>query len=224
MKTHNYTILFSLILCVFTSISLSWCFVALKDRREKNEEMEKKRNILNASGIKLKDTREIEEIFNKLVTVLNINKKGEIIDQENDKAEKLTVYRIEDKINNLTTFVYPIKGKGLWSTLEGYLSVYPDGSKIKGITFYKHGETPGLGAEIEKDWFTKNFENKLLYNNKELIGVEVVKGKAKNNILYKTKKDNIVDGISGATITGNGVTKMLKLEPKKYHNFFNRSN
>ena len=222
MRNHNYTIIFSLILCAFTSISLSWCFVALKDKRENNEAMEKKKNILNASGIKLKNKNEIEEIFNKSVTILNVNKEGKIIESNNNKIEKSTIYKIEDKINNLTTYVYPIKGKGLWSTLEGYISVYPDGNKIKGITFYKHGETPGLGAEIEKEWFTKNFENKLLYNNKNLVGVEVVKGKAKNYILYKIKKDNLVDGISGATITGNGVTKMLKTEPKKYHKFFNK--
>lgn len=217
MKNNNYYILFfSLIICIFTSISLSWCYVALKDKRDFNELIDKQKNILKAAGILIKDKLQISQIYNNSVINININ--------ENKTNNNLQIYKITNNEDNSICYVYPIKGKGLWSTLEGYLAVYPDGNKVKGITFNKHGETPGLGAEIEKTWFTNNFTNKNLYFNNQLVGIEVVKGKAKDNIQYKNKKDNMVDGISGATITGNGVTKMLKNEPKKYQFFFKEIN
>lgn len=217
MKNNNrYILFFSLIICIFTSVSLSWCYVALKEKREFNELIDKQKNILKAAGIIIKDKKQISQIYNSSVTNIKLN--------TNEKNNELLIYKIINKEDNSISYVYPIKGKGLWSTLEGYLAVYPDGDKVKGITFNKHGETPGLGAEIEKIWFTNNFINKKLYFNNQLIGIEVVKGKAKDNIQYKNKKDNMVDGISGATITGNGVTKMLKSEPKKYQLFFKEIN
>jgi Na+-transporting NADH:ubiquinone oxidoreductase subunit C len=94
--------------------------------------------------------------------------------------------------------------------------VNKNGKKIIGIAFYKHGETPGLGAEIEKPWFTNNFIGKDLYNtDNTFIGVLVAKGKARQHTSYKMYPNSIVDGISGATITSKGVENIKKKKKKK---------
>ena len=105
-------------------------------------------------------------------------------------------------------FVLPISGKGLWSTLFGFLALDKDKNTVKGITFYKHKETPGLGGEVDKKWFQKNFVGKKIFNsNKDLVSVKVVKGSA--SILPEDKQIHAVDGITGATVTSNGVTDFL---------------
>ena len=87
---------------------------------------------------------------------------------------------------------------------------------MKGITFYNHGETPGLGAEIEKDWFQNNFLGKKIKDlSGKLVSIEVVKGKSGDNI-------HAVDGISGATITSRGVTDLLKHDLEKYSVYLNK--
>ena len=112
----------------------------------------------------------------------------------------------------------PIAGKGLWGTMYGYFAIEPDAETVKGITFYKHKETPGLGAEVDKDWFKNNFVGKKLTNkNGELVSIEVIKG-----YVSETDPDapHKVDGISGATITGTGLTTFLKSDLQKYEPYF----
>ena len=139
---------------------------------------------------------------------------------EEKRPKYLPLYQQLDENKKVVGYVYPVSGKGLWSTLRGYLAVKPNGSEIVGLAFYSHAETPGLGAEIEKTWFTTNFIGKTLMKNGQLVGVNVVKGKAANQTTYATQKDHMVDGISGATITGNGVAKMMRVIPRRYLKFF----
>ena len=98
----------------------------------------------------------------------------------------------------------------------GFIAIGEDGNTVKGITFYKHGETPGLGGEVEKEWFQENFVGKKIYNlDKKLVSVKVVKGKA-SDVLIGNDLEHGVDGISGATVTSNGVTKFLRSYLKKH--------
>jgi Na+-transporting NADH:ubiquinone oxidoreductase subunit C len=114
------------------------------------------------------------------------------------------------------TTIIPISGKGLWSTLFGYFALDSDFNTVKGITFYDHKETPGLGGEVDKGWFQNNFIGKKIKDDKgNLVSVQVVKGKSGNNI-------HGVDGISGATITSRGVTDFLLRDLKKYAPYFNK--
>ena len=88
-------------------------------------------------------------------------------------------------------------------------------STVKGITFYQHGETPGLGAEITKDWFKSSFIGKEIYSNNKIESIKVAKaGQAKESDLYE------VNGISGATITSRGVEILLKRDLMRYENYF----
>jgi Na+-transporting NADH:ubiquinone oxidoreductase subunit C len=119
-----------------------------------------------------------------------------------------------------TGFSIPISGKGLWSTIYGYIALEPDGETVKGIKFYKHGETPGLGGELEKDWFTSNFVGKRIFNETgDLVSIEIVKGIANPNSKNFTHQ---VDGISGSTLTGRGMNKFLKEDLQVYKPFLDR--
>ena len=133
---------------------------------------------------------------------------------ESIKYEYLPLYQDEKE----NVIILPISGKGLWSTLFGYFAIDSnDYSTVKGITFYKHKETPGLGGEVEADWFKKQFiQNKKIYDvDNELSSITVTKaGKVIPNDPHQ------VDGISGATITSKGVSDFLLRDLKKYQHYF----
>ena len=133
---------------------------------------------------------------------------------ESIKYEYLPLYKDEKE----NVIILPISGKGLWSTLFGYFAIDSnDYSTVKGITFYKHKETPGLGGEVEAGWFKKQFiDNKKIYNiNNELSSITVTKaGKVTPGDPHQ------VDGISGATITSKGVSDFLLRDLKRYQHYF----
>ncbi len=223
MHSNRYIIFFTIIMCVIISFILSTVSISLKSKQEINKQIDKNKNILIAAGIAI-GNEDIQDLYKNRVNLITINKAGNIIENEElDNIDSyLSLYEINESNNSnkINAYVYPIKGKGLWSTLYGYLAVDPTGSEIIGLTFYKHGETPGLGSEIEKEWFRNNFIGKKLYNENKFIGITVAKGKARDHANYSFNSDHIVDGISGATITAKGVEKMMKKEPLKYHRFF----
>lgn len=107
----------------------------------------------------------------------------------------------ESKIRQV---VLPVYGKGLWSTLYGYLALKNDLETIQGLTFYEHGETPGLGGEVDNPSWKEQWEGKLLYNDAGEPVASVSKGPAPPGNPYS------VDGLSGATITSNGVTSLIQ--------------
>lgn len=104
-------------------------------------------------------------------------------------------------------YILPIYGKGLWSTMYGFLAIGNDLETIKGITFYEHGETPGLGGEIENPLWQAIWKGKLAYKDNGQVGITVIKGNvdpSSPNAKYQ------VDGLSGATLTTRGVDAMVK--------------
>lgn len=125
------------------------------------------------------------------------------------RREKETwVYLVKAKDGKLDQVVLPIYGKGLWSTMYGFVALKKDLKTINGLTFYEHGETPGLGGEVENPKWKAKWQDKLVWsgamNDKELK-VGVAKGiPTGEDTKYK------VDGLSGATITSRGVDDMLK--------------
>ena len=127
------------------------------------------------------------------------------------KEWRLPIYVVKaDDGGQASVYAIPVHGKGLWSTLYGYLALESDLDTIKGMTFYKHGETAGLGAEIAKPWFQENFVGKKIFDGEVLRSIEVVKGKVEQLIADPDDQIYAVDGISGASITGRGVADLLK--------------
>ena len=227
MHSNRYTILFTASLTVILGLFISIASGSLKTMQELNIENDSKKNILVSLGYKESaDKRwtpdDIQSIFKKNIRSLVVDKMGNVIDNNqinNEPDFNVNYYPIyTDQENGVTKgYAIPISGKGLWSTLYGYFAIEPDGITAKGITFYAHKETPGLGGEVEKPWFQKNFIGKKFINESgKLIGIEVVKGKADPENLYQ------VDGISGATVTSKGVEKFLLNDLKKYEPFFKK--
>jgi Na+-transporting NADH:ubiquinone oxidoreductase subunit C len=112
-------------------------------------------------------------------------------------------------------YVLPIEGKGLWSILHGYLALEADGTTVRGITFYEHGETPGLGGEVENPAWAAQWRGKKIFDSSgALVSITIKKGKVDPTIA--AEQDHYVDGLSGATITSNGVTAFLKADLGDY--------
>ncbi len=207
MRGSNYTIIFATILSVFCSVMLSSVYMALKDKQDENRALEQEMSILSAARIPLSRASLARTVFRERVKAMVINRDGDVLDDvepatvgENDHERRL-IFAISDVTEKsvIVGYVYPVLGAGLWSKLYGYLAVDKSGKKILGLVFYKQGETPGLGAEIEKPWFVKNFEGKVLFDGEKLTGVKVAKGAAKLDPAYKYSNERMVDGISGAT-------------------------
>ncbi len=142
--------------------------------------------------------------------------------QDIDPNTDFDLYPIYKRVSNNITEGYsiPISGKGLWGTMYGYFSIQADGATAKGITFYAHIETPGLGGEVDKPWFQNNFVGKRFVDeNGNLVGIQTVKGK-----VDETSEDayHLVDGISGATMTSRGLTQFLLKDLKFYDPFFSK--
>ena len=150
-----------------------------------------------------------------------INKKDKIKfnaieDKEFDKSVTKYLPLFYHSLKNV--YIFPISGKGLWSTLFGFLALDSDKNTVKGITFYKHKETPGLGGEVDKEWFQRNFVGKKIFNSdNNLVSVNVLKGVA--SMLPENKKIHAVDGISGATVTSKGLSDFLLRDLKRYESF-----
>ena len=223
MRSDAYTITFTTIVTVILGLGLSYTADSLRDRQILNEELDIKKNILSVLGYK-QDTpwtdEEVQSLYDRNINEIRIDEVGSVFD-EVDKSDNFayTIYQSREN-NKVTGYAIPIAGKGLWGTMYGYFAIEPDAETVKGITFYKHKETPGLGAEVDKDWFKNNFIGKKLTDkNGKLVSIEVVKG-----YVSKTDPDALhkVDGISGATITGTGLTTFLKSDLEKYEPYFAR--
>lgn len=203
MREDTKTLVFAAIICVSCSLLLSGTAAGLKTRQQANEAFDVKRNIVKAFGIDIgKMTRpEIEATFEKHVS--------------EETADGLPLYTwTDDGADQPSKYAFPVSGKGLWSMLYGYISLDADLETIAGISFYKHGETPGLGAEIEKAWFQSQFTGKKLY----------AEGKPTDFLVTKpgyATGDTAVDGISGATLTGKGVEKLVQKDAAAYATYFN---
>ena len=115
------------------------------------------------------------------------------------------IYLLKDFNNNLEKIILPIRGYGLWGTLYGYIAIDKDLNTIRGLEFYEHKETPGLGAEVDNPKWKALWDGKKIYKD-GVIEIAVIKGKVdKSNKMA----DYQVDGLSGATLTSRGVTNML---------------
>ena len=225
--------IFITLVTVIVSLLLSIASTQLKSFQNFNIEVDKKKNVLKSVGlnvaimssndiIKEYKNRINETIVNTIGETVNDIKLSDLVINEN-KATGQTLYRFKDKdylplfiSNSPEAIIIPISGKGLWSTLYGYFALDTDLNTSKGITFYKHKETPGLGGEVEKNWFQNNFIGKKILDVKgNFVSIAVLKGKSNDNI-------HGVDGISGATITSRGVTTFLKNDLQRYLPYFKR--
>lgn len=123
------------------------------------------------------------------------------------RANMQFVYEVlaEGEGEEVVQYVLPVYGKGLWSTLYGFLAIDADGKTVRGITFYEHGETPGLGGEVENAKWQESWDGKIAYDDDGNVQIKVVKGTSNPDNEQWT-----VDGLSGATITTVGVSNFVQ--------------
>ena len=140
------------------------------------------------------------------------------------------VYQVLDNTQErkVQSYVLPVNGFGLWDAIYGFIAIKPDGNQVIGITWYEQKETPGLGAEISLPMWQKQFANKQIFQQNiegktnfqsAQMGIIVVKGNVKDKYGTGPKSFSAVDGISGATETGNGVTNAYRNSLTPYRQF-----
>ncbi len=123
------------------------------------------------------------------------------------RREKYAFVFVINKGDQIDQVVLPIYGKGLWSTLYGFLALDSDTTTVRGITFYEHAETPGLGGEIENPHWKALWNGKKAFAEPGEVAIEVVKGAVPEN---SSKANHQIDGLSGATITSRGVSNLVR--------------
>ena len=231
-KGDGFVIGFATVICVVCSLLLSATASTLKSRQDYNVELDRKMNVLKAFGVDIKPDGQalpaaaVEDYFKNNISELVLDGatgqpvegltscQVEAMDLADRKKLPLFVWKENGEV---LKYAFPISGKGLWSTIYGYLALEKDLSTVKGVTFFRHGETPGLGGECEKQWFQDNFKGKqLIVDGKPQF--EVVKGKVADR--FPQGNNHAVDGISGATITGNGITKFVRRDLELYEKYF----
>ena len=216
-ESNVYTFIFAIGLVAVVGVGLTLLYSFVKPRQDMNIRLEKMQNILKSAKIEV-SREEAEENFNQyIVKQVVIDYQGKEVEGGNafdvDLAKEIKKPEQEQRYplyvcdkEGEKYYIIPMRGKGLWGPVWGFVSLKDDFNTIFGATFDHKTETPGLGAEISETEFQQQFEEKKINNeNGEFISIDVAK-KGK----YPSDYPHSVDGISGGTITSNGVDAMLE--------------
>lgn len=211
LNTNNnaYIIAYSCAMVVIVAFLLAFVSSSLKARQDVNVALDKKKQILAALNIRDLSDSEAEQKYNEVVLDTDNNKQAFLLNSGDYKAGKYKVY--ECQIGGEKKYVVPVYGMGLWGAIWGYVAVNADGNTVYGAYFNHDSETAGLGAEIKdsKAWQDK-FIGKKIYSADGKPAIKVVKSSELKNA------ESEVDGITGATLTSNGVSDMLQDGFAKY--------
>jgi Na+-transporting NADH:ubiquinone oxidoreductase subunit C len=226
-----------LILALVCSALVAGAAVMLRPLQEANSRIDRKKNILRAAGL-YRPGGDVEGQFAAVRTRIVDLASGAFVPEEqlspngfeqrkaalsSDLGRSLTpeqdlarlsrvekyslVYLVMGADGKVEQLILPIRGKGLWSTLFAYVALDADLTTIRGISFYAHGETPGLGGEIENETWQHGWHGKKIYGPDGAVALKVVKGKAED---LGEGAATAIDGLSGATMTGAGVSNLLR--------------
>ncbi len=230
--SNLYIFMYASIMVIIVAAVLSFTAETLKPIQKQNVKVEKIQNILSSVGIK-STKQNAEEMFDKYIPNNNrilINSKGEKVEGnafninlkiENSKAidqRSLPLFIVNMDDGTKKTIV-PLLGTGLWGPIWGYIAFEPDNNTIFGAIFDHKGETPGLGAEISKDWFQKPFKGKTIFEGDKFVSITVHKGGHGAAERAGDTKHG-VDAISGGTITSKGLEKMVYESLEGYQSYF----
>lgn len=219
-----------LALCLVCSIVVAGSAVGLKPMQERNAALAMQENILDAAGI-LEAGMDVPTVYNERINPLVVSLQDYQVNQDMDPAdfdnrkaagdpelssklqksndpaglgtlENMTeVYVVQDAQGNRNGAVLHIRGQGLWGTMYGLIALEDDLNTVRGVTFYEHSETPGLGGEITNPAWVKTWQGKEIYGDDGKVKFTLVKGGASG--------EHQVDALSGATLTSNGVSALM---------------
>jgi len=234
--TISKTVTVTVLLCVICSVVVSAAAVILKPKQVANKDLDRKTNILAAAGL-LQPGKSVDELFAQITTKVVDMETGKFTDavdgakfdiqkaakdpalskalpREDDKASikrqpnYMPVYVVENSAGELEKIILPVHGYGLWSTLYGFLALEGDLNTVVGLGFYSHAETPGLGGEVDNPAWKATWPGKKVYaDNMQEPAIQLIKGKVDSNTPNGEYK---IDGLSGATLTSNGVTNLVQ--------------
>lgn len=232
---NGYTVLFSILMVIVVGSVLAFLASGLSDRIKENERFEKQQNILYAmgvnentpdSGVNFIPTEVVEDKFGERIKAQYVLMNGEVKQDDNafaiDVRKQLAALKAGDEArlpifvgekDGKEVYILPMYGKGLWDAIWGFISVDKN-LVVQGVYFDHKGETAGLGANIKMRFFMDDFIGESLLDGSSYSGITV--SKTNNDPLNEDKQDNEVDAIAGSTITGNGVTSMIKETLKAY--------
>lgn len=213
MSNHVKSILFAAVLSIICSSLLTLASTGLKAYQLKNIALDKQKNILKSVGLIQEDKVPAPEAIGRLyagsIKQMGVDAQGRLVSAKQKGPHDLSVY-LHLKNGTVQAYIIPVDSRGLWGRISGYLALENDGITVAGFTVYNHQETPGLGGEIEQNWFQKNFAGKKIIDEKgNLVAVTIAKGAVANKIPPSRQK-YFVDGISGATMTGKFLSEGLK--------------
>ncbi len=213
--SNSYTIIYAAVMVILVAVVLAFTSQSLKSAQKQNEDNDKRQQILRSINVKV-PANQAEAKYNELIKDAylidgNGNKVGDAKDAFEGIKEGYPVFVAN--VDGQTKYIMSLHGAGLWGPIWGYISVNDDKNTVFGTDFSHQGETPGLGAEITKPEFSRQFASKQLFKGGVFKSIAVVKkGKSAEGQDY-------VDGISGGTITSQGVSKMLYDSLKSYEKF-----
>lgn len=228
------TLIIAILLCLVCSVAVSTVAVKLKPLQTYNAELSRRTEILSVAGL-MQVGGNVDQLFEQIETRIVELDSGEFTDEidsatfdprlalndpvmsEAIPAEKdvaglqrrsryAAVYIVRES-DAITTIILPVSGKGLYSTLFGFLALEGDGNTISGLTFYEDGETPGLGGEINNPRWQSRWVGLQVRDDSGKYRLEVVKGAASQGSEAASFQ---VDAISGATLTSRGVDHMMQ--------------
>ena len=237
--SNLYTILFATGMVIIVGAILAFFASALKPTIDENKRIEKQQNILYAMGVNDNDETsaifvskdKVAEAFSKYITKQLVIEGTKVSENENAYLIDLKKEQTSAKEGNVrklplfvgvkdgkTFYIAPIRGKGLWDAVWAYVAMDAN-MVVQGAYFDHKGETAGLGANIKQRYFMDDFIGEHLLKDGSFKGISI--SKSNNDPKNIDKTDNEVDAIAGATITGDGVSAMIKSELKKYVSYFN---
>lgn len=224
MKTNSnsYTIIYAAVMVVIVAFMLAFVSSSLRDRQNRNVEFDTKKQILSALNVR--NVEDVENTYKKYVKQDMLMLADGTLTENQDGFS--TAYEKEVKTNKRfhvffaekdgdTKYVFPVYGTGLWGAIWGYVALNSDKNTVYGVYFSHASETPGLGAEIATEHFQTLFSGKKAVDNGQIVLGVVKNGKVEN-------PECQVDGISGGTITSDGVNLMLKNCLSNYKNFLTK--
>jgi Na+-transporting NADH:ubiquinone oxidoreductase subunit C len=233
------------VLCGVCSVLVAGAVVILKPKQAYNADIDFKKNVLMSAGL-LTATTDVNETFKQVEPVIVDLESGNIVEgidpktfdqskadkdpqyvQSLEKAQdiagikkraryqKVFLVKKDGAIDQIVLHVY---GKGLWSTMKGFLSLDKDAVTVRGFNYYAHGETPGLGGEVDNPKWIAQWPGKKVYNEEFKPAIDVLKGNVDPGM---PNAENKIDGLSGATLTANGVENTFQfwLSDKGYAKF-----
>lgn len=214
VNSNAYTYTFATVMVVLVAVLLSGASLGLKSKQASNISQEKKQSILASIGIEV-DRSESDAAFGEYIKQSLTLQGGTVVSEDASAAfdidmaaaikagnmDRSVPLYVAEKEGD-TFYIIPMRGKGLWGPVWGYLALERDGNTVVGATFDHKSETPGLGAEITTPMFTDQFPGKKISEAGMFKSISVVKAGT-------SAGDYAVDGISGGTITSNGVNDML---------------